>query len=95
MGYNEWGLLCAHCKDIRSQAPKKARKFGEQAALLNLAVLEEFRVRLDRKLCSYKSEVQFTLRQAEALAIYLIYKSGGLPQTEPVKKIVETIDKQI
>lgn len=95
MGYNEWGLFCAHCKDRVSNTPPRARKFAEQAALLNISVLKEFQLRLDRKLCTYKSTVSFTLKQSEALAIYLIYKSGGFPPSLTVRTIVETIDKQI
>lgn len=95
-GYNNWGFLCSVLKDVvNEKTPKRPRNFGEQAALLNISVLREMNARLDRKLCTYKSTTSFTLKQSEALAMYLVYKAGGLPKTDLVMEIITTIDKQI
>lgn len=95
-GYNEWGVLCNHIKNnIASLAGYRPKSTLQASGLLWVSVLRDFNIRLDRKLCSYKSQTSFTLKQSEAIAVYLAYRNGFIPQSELVMEIVTAIDRNI
>lgn len=95
-GYNEWGVLCSHIKNnIASMASYKPKSTIQASGLLWISVLRDFNIRLDKKLCVYKSQTSFTLKQSEALALYLGYRNGFIPRSDLVLEIVTTIDRNI
>lgn len=95
-GYNDWGVFCAFLKDWLADSAKfRPKNLTQTAGLLNVSVLKDFNIRLDRKLCQYKSTVSFTIKQSEGLAIYIAYRHGTFPKFDIITQIVNTIDRQI
>lgn len=94
-GYNEWGALCANLKEwLPGALSYHPKSLGHYHGLLNASVLKDFCLRLDRKLCQYKSTVTFTIKTSEALAVYVAYRLGALPRTDLIMEIVTAIDRQ-
>lgn len=97
MAYNEWVQVCAHLKapQVNAVIEPHRRSKGRRIQLFNLAVLKTLTNRLDVKLALFKSEVQFSIKAHEALAIIVANDHGLLQYNLHLQQIINQIDRQL
>ena len=95
--YANTSFMCAHLKAVQERAviEPHVRKEGKSIELLLCATLKPLARRLDAALYDFKSQVSFTVKKEEALAVHAAYKYGWLPFNIVSQDIFQTIDKVI
>lgn len=97
MSYTEWAEICAHLKapQVNAIIEPHRRSKSRRIQLFNLAVLKALTNRMDIKLAVFKSEVRFSIKSHEALAIIVAHDHGLLQYNQYLQEIVTQIDKQL
>ena len=91
----EWTHLNFRIKGLAGLTTVNGRNVESQRRLLVLSVLFQFNLRLSAALIRYKAKHRLMISQSEAIAFYLAYKEGLLPNEYETMTIVERIDRTL